>query len=113
MWNRSAEKRSSSVRCRRCRWHCVFASKNERREIYVELPTAIGILDEIYHSFIDSATTRDFGLLITKNDEFFPEEKRDTRHEIRPLEQGVPGYRAPSARSLDAFKPAGAFSASS
>lgn len=52
-----------------------------------------GILDEIYHPFIDSATTRDFGLLITGDGEFFSEEKRDTHHEIRPLEQGVPGYR--------------------
>jgi glucoamylase len=52
-----------------------------------------GILDEVYHPFIDSATIRDFGLLITGSDDFFSEEKRDTHHEIRPLEQGVPGFR--------------------
>jgi glucoamylase len=52
-----------------------------------------GVLDEIYHPFIDSATTRDFGFLVANGDDFFSEEKRDTEHQIRPLEQGVPGYR--------------------
>jgi glucoamylase len=51
-----------------------------------------GILDEIYHPFIDSATTRDFGLMVADGHGFVSEEKRDTFHEIRPLEQGVPGY---------------------
>jgi glucoamylase len=54
---------------------------------------AYGILDEIYHPFIDSATTRDFGFIVADGADFFSEEKRDTHHEIRPLEQGVPGYR--------------------
>jgi glucoamylase len=52
-----------------------------------------GIIDEIYHPFIDSATTRDFGFLVADGCDFFSEEKRDTNHEIRPLERGVPGYR--------------------
>src|SRR5690625_851523 len=52
-----------------------------------------GILDEIYHPFIDCATTRDFGLLISNSSDFFSEEKRDTIQEIVPIEQGVPGYR--------------------
>jgi glucoamylase len=52
-----------------------------------------GILNEIYYPSIDTATTRDLGLLVASGDDFFSEEKRDTDHEIRPLGQGVPGYR--------------------
>jgi glucoamylase len=52
-----------------------------------------GILNEIYHPFIDSATTRDFGFIVTNGIDFFSEEQRDTDHEICPLQQGVPGYR--------------------
>jgi glucoamylase len=63
------------------------------RESRVWFTVAYGILDEIYHPFIDSATTRDFGFIVTDGVDFFSEEKRDTDHEIRPLEQGVPGYR--------------------
>jgi glucoamylase len=63
------------------------------RESRVWFSVSHGILDEIYHPFIDSATTRDFGLLVTGRDDFFSEEKRDTHHEIQPLHQGVPGYR--------------------
>jgi glucoamylase len=63
------------------------------RESRVWFTVAYGILDEIYHPFIDSATTRDFGFVVTNGVDFFSEEKRDTDHEICPLEQGVPGYR--------------------
>ena len=62
-------------------------------ESRVWFSVSCGILDEIYHPFIDRATTRDFGFLVADGKEFFSEEKRDTDHEIRPLEQGVPGYR--------------------
>jgi glucoamylase len=62
-------------------------------ESRVWFSVADGILDEIYHPFIDSATTRDFGFLVADGVDFFSEEKRDTVHEIRPLEQGVPGFR--------------------
>ena len=62
-------------------------------ESRVWFSVAYGILDEIYHPFIDSATTRDFGFIVVDGLDFFSEEKRDTHHEIRPLEQGVPGYR--------------------
>ncbi len=63
------------------------------RESRVWFTVAHGILDEIYHPFIDSATTRDFGFVVTNGADFFSEEKRDTDHEIRPLGPGVPGYR--------------------
>jgi glucoamylase len=62
-------------------------------ESRVWFSVAHGILNEIYHPFIDSATTRDFGFIVADGHDFFSEEKRDTEHEIRPLEQGVPGYR--------------------
>jgi glucoamylase len=52
-----------------------------------------GILNEIYHSYIDHATTRDFGLLVADGHGFFSEEKRDAHSEIRPLAPGVPGFR--------------------
>jgi glucoamylase len=51
-----------------------------------------GILNEIYHPFIDSATTRDFGFLVADGKEFFSDENKDADHEIRPLKPGVPGY---------------------
>jgi glucoamylase len=52
-----------------------------------------GIVNEVYYPGIDQANTRDFGLLITDGAQFFSEEKRDTRCEVVPLAQGVPGYR--------------------
>jgi glucoamylase len=63
------------------------------RESRVWFTISHGIIDEIYHPFIDRATTRDFGLLVADGSDFFSEEKRDTDHKIEPLEQGVPGYR--------------------
>jgi glucoamylase len=52
-----------------------------------------GIVNEVYYPRIDQANTRDFGLLIADGAQFFSEEKRDATSEIRPLAQGVPGYR--------------------
>ncbi len=52
-----------------------------------------GIVDEIYHPFVDQADTRDFGLMVADGKDFFSEEKRDTTHEIQPLAPGVPGYK--------------------
>ena len=52
-----------------------------------------GILDEIYHPHIDRAATRDFEFMVSDGKDFFSEEKRDTDHQICPLDQGVPGYR--------------------
>jgi glucoamylase len=52
-----------------------------------------GIINEVYFPTIDTANTRDLGLLVTDGAEFFSEEKRDARSEIRPLARGVPGFR--------------------
>jgi glucoamylase len=52
-----------------------------------------GIVNEVYYPSIDRANTRDLGLLVTDGAEFFSEEKRHAASEIKPLAQGVPGYR--------------------
>jgi glucoamylase len=52
-----------------------------------------GIVNEVYYPDLDQADTRDFGLLVTGEDGFFSEEKRDTDHALAPFAQGVPGYR--------------------
>ncbi len=52
-----------------------------------------GILNEIYHPFVDKANTRDMEFLVADGQDFFSEEKRDTSHRICPIKQGVPGYQ--------------------
>ncbi len=52
-----------------------------------------GILNEIYYPRVDSACTRDMGLLVTGPGGYFSEEKRDAEHRIEPFEDGVPAYR--------------------
>ncbi|TIQ32785.1 MAG: glucan 1,4-alpha-glucosidase [Mesorhizobium sp.] len=52
-----------------------------------------GILNEIYYPRLDSACTRDMGLMVTGPGGSFSEEKRDTLHLIEPFEDGVPAYR--------------------
>lgn len=52
-----------------------------------------GILNEIYYPRVDSACTRDLGLIVTDGESYFSEEKRHTRPEIEVLETGVPAYR--------------------
>ncbi|RWQ64670.1 glucan 1,4-alpha-glucosidase [Mesorhizobium sp.] len=52
-----------------------------------------GILNEIYYPHLDSACTRDMGLVVTGPGEYFSEEKRDAEHSIEPFEDGVPAYR--------------------
>jgi glucoamylase len=51
-----------------------------------------GIIDEIYFPRLDRACTRDLGLIVTDGSSYFSEEKRDARHEIVCLGQGVPAY---------------------
>lgn len=52
-----------------------------------------GILNEVYYPRVDSACTRDFGLIVTGPDGYFSEEKRATTHEIAMLAPGVPAFR--------------------
>lgn len=51
-----------------------------------------GILNEVYYPRVDSACTRDFGLLITGSDGYFSEEKRDCDSRTTPFEDGVPAF---------------------
>ncbi len=59
-----------------------------------------GIFDEIYYPRVDSACTRDLGLIVTDGQDYFSEEKRHTEQVIEPLEPGVPAYRLTNT-SLD------------
>jgi GH15 family glucan-1,4-alpha-glucosidase len=52
-----------------------------------------GILDEIYSPEVDRACTRDLGFIVTDGNDFFSEEKRDTKHTVEYLAPGVPAFR--------------------
>ncbi len=52
-----------------------------------------GILNEIYYPGIDQACTRDMGLIVTNGKDFFSEEKRHAKSQIRFLTEGVPAYQ--------------------
>jgi glucoamylase len=52
-----------------------------------------GIFDEIYYPRLDLACTRDMGLIVTDGVNFFSEEKRQTRQQVKKLAKGVPAYR--------------------
>src|SRR6266516_6696792 len=46
-----------------------------------------GILNEIYFPRVDSACTRDLGLIVTDGVSFFSEEKRNCRFEVAPVDR--------------------------
>jgi glucoamylase len=56
-----------------------------------------GILNEVYFPTIDKACLRDMGFVITDNDGFFSEEKRDAIHEVEWMAEGVPAFRMVNA----------------
>jgi glucoamylase len=51
-----------------------------------------GILNEVYYPRVDQACIRDLGLIVTDNDGFFAEEKRDCTSVVESLEDGVPAF---------------------
>ena len=51
-----------------------------------------GIFNEIYYPRVDTACTRDMGMIITDGRDFFSEEKRHARSQITYLSQGVPAF---------------------
>ncbi|UCI22341.1 glucan 1,4-alpha-glucosidase [Mesorhizobium sp. B2-1-8] len=63
-----------------------------------------GILNEIYYPGVDSACTRDLGLIVTGKDGYFSEEKRDATHGIEPFEDGVPAYRLANTADDGAYR---------
>lgn len=52
-----------------------------------------GILNEVYYPSVDSACTRDLGLVVTDGASYFSEEKRHTRSSVSHLAPGVPAFR--------------------
>ena len=63
------------------------------RESRVWFTLGRGILNEIYYPRVDSACTRDLGLIVTDGESLFSEEKRDTRSATTMAAPGVPAYR--------------------
>ena len=51
-----------------------------------------GILNEVYYPRVDQACIRDLELIVTDNESFFAEEKRDCTSEVESLEDGVPAF---------------------
>ncbi|HUK36973.1 MAG TPA: hypothetical protein VLV86_23825, partial [Vicinamibacterales bacterium] len=51
-----------------------------------------GILNEIYYPRVDSACTRDLGLIVTDGAAYFSEEKRHATSEVSLLAPGVPAF---------------------
>src|ERR1043165_10233697 len=56
-----------------------------------------GILNEIYYPRVDSACTRDLGLIVTDGASYFSEEKRDAQSEVSLLAPGVPAFHLRNA----------------
>lgn len=59
----------------------------------VSFTTSHGILNEVYYPREDNACIRDMELLVTKDEDFFSEEKRHSRHETQMIEPGVPAFK--------------------
>ncbi len=68
----------------------VGAALGERSRIWFTI--SHGIIDEIYHPRIDTACTRDLGLLLSSSDGTFIEEKRDGRSTVEWFAPGIPGF---------------------
>jgi glucoamylase len=52
-----------------------------------------GILNEVYFPRVDTACTRDLGLIVSDGKSYFSEEKRHCKFEVAPVEPGVPAFR--------------------
>ena len=52
-----------------------------------------GILNEVYYPRIDQACIRDTELLVSNGKDFFSEEKRHTKFDVKTLAEGVPAYQ--------------------
>ena len=52
-----------------------------------------GIIDEVYFPREDEACTRDMELIVTDGKNFFSEEKRDAKHKVEMLGDGIPAYK--------------------
>ena len=63
-----------------------------RAESQIWFTVSHGILNEIYAPRLDQACVRDFGFIVTAKD-YFSETKRDARHTVEMIEDGVPAFR--------------------
>lgn len=63
-----------------------------------------GIVNEVYYPRVDSACTRDFGLIITSADGVFIEERRDCRSEIHAGDGGIPAFHMANEAKNGAFR---------
>jgi glucoamylase len=63
-----------------------------------------GILNEIYYPRVDQACTRDCGLIVTGEDGFFAEEKRDCTVDMTAVEDGVPAFQLVSTHHGGRFR---------
>ncbi len=52
-----------------------------------------GVLTEIFYPFVDTACTRDLGLLVADGKDFFSEERVDTKSVVSRLAPGVPAFQ--------------------
>ena len=52
-----------------------------------------GILNEVYYPREDIACIRDMELIVTDEDSYFSEEKRDTEHSIKWVKEGIPAFQ--------------------
>src|SRR6185312_13100624 len=52
-----------------------------------------GIINEVYFPREDQACTRDMELIVTDGEDFFSEEKRDTKHTTEMFGDGIPAYQ--------------------
>lgn len=55
-----------------------------------------GILNEVYWPRVDEAAIRDLGFIVTADDDFFSEEKRQAKHNSKLYFDGVPAYHLES-----------------
>jgi glucoamylase len=74
------------------------------RESRVWFTLSHGILNEIYYPRVDSACTRDLGLIVTDGQSLFSEEKRDARSETSTVEPGIPCYRIRNTQVDDRYE---------
>lgn len=52
-----------------------------------------GIINEVYFPREDTACLRDMEFLVTDGTDFFSEEKRDTDHQVKMIEDEIPAYQ--------------------
>ncbi|MGA2232253.1 MAG: glycoside hydrolase family 15 protein [Tepidisphaeraceae bacterium] len=52
-----------------------------------------GIVNEVYHPWMDQAAIRDFGLVVTGPNGFFSEERSDCSSSTQTIVPGIPAYR--------------------